>query len=576
ESFHEPLLALGRDAGQTAVLIDRLLALVEPRRRNTETGVAAVLLLRVAEIAERDLGDDARALDLLRRADEVEPRSLAVLTGLGHLAQKRGDSEECERIAARLTELAAAGPGDAAEALYRAAALELPLERLRDGGIAKLCAALEKNPDLERASALVQAAGLAQSELVKILPLYERIARQSGDERLLLDYLERRATTPAITVAEAREAVDLAVALGESDRVDPLLVKLAEIGAKDPAAAGRRNAAWASLELVQRKKSSGDLEGAAQALERAAASDVVDPEKVGALARELADRAAKAGHHRLGAALLERLRARAPGDESVWHPLLAHYVALHDRAALDRVVEETLPLLPEVDRRNQLRLARAQVLLGDDERDPAAAEILRDMLFDEPRNAEALALLSGYYERSGAEDDLRDLLEQRFEAAVEARDADDVAAAALRLGRLLETLHPERDAALYELALGVAKGRRQLLERLIAVRGAEATPDYAKQMEELLDVETGPEAVGLVRELAAIWSKLGDPAGVRRVLERGHELAPADADIAGELEALYRTRKSWCLLAGLLNDRAKHEPNAAHAVSMLTEAATLQ
>ena len=574
ESLHELLLVLGREAGRTEVLIDRLLSLVERRRRKTESGVAAVLLLRVAEIAERDLGDDARALELLRRADEVEPRSLPVLSGLGRLAQKRGDGAERERIAARLAELAAgAQPADAAEALYRAAALELPFEATRDGGIAKLCLALEKSPDLDRASALVEAAGLSQSELVKILPLYERIARGSNDEHVLLDYLERRAATPAITTAEAREAVDLAVALGESARVEPLLMKLAEVAARDPA--GRRDAAWASLELVQRKKVAGDFLGAAEALERAGDAEVVDPERIATLARELADRAAKGGDHRLAAALLERLRARTPGDESIWRPLLAHYVALRDRGALERVVEETLPLLPEVERRNQLRLARARILLGDDERDPAAAEILRDMLLDEPRNAEALALLAGYYERSGAEDDLRDLLEQRFEAALEARDADDVVGAALRLGRLLEGQDGGRAAAVYERALDVAKGRRQLLEQLIALRGGEATPEYAKQMEELLAVETGPEAVGLVRELAALWGKLGNPAAVRRVLERGHELAPADPEIAAELEALYRSRKSWSLLAGLLKNRAAHEADAERAVAMLIEAATL-
>jgi hypothetical protein len=575
ESFHEPLLALGREAGKTEVLIDRLLALVERRRRKTETGVAAVLLLRVAEIAERDLADDARALELLRRADEVEPRSLVVLSGLGRLADKRGDDAECERIAARLAELAATAvtPADAAEALYRAAALELPRAGTRDGGVAKLCVALEKSPDLDRASALVAAAGLSQAELVQILPLYERIARGSGDDHLLLDYLERRAATPAITVAEAREAVDLAVALGESARVEALLMKLAEVGANHPE--GRRDAAWASLELVQRKKSAGDLAGAADALARAADANVVDPDRIAALARELAERAGKAGNHRLGATLLERLRARAPGDESIWRPLLAHYVALQDRAALERVVEETLPLLPEVERRNQLRLARARVLLGDDERDPAAAEILRDMLLDEPRNAEALALLAGYYERTGAEDDLRDLLEQRFEAAMEAADPDDVVEAALRLGRLLEAADAGRAASLYERALGVAKSRRALLERLIAVRGGEATPEYAKQMEELLAVETGPEAVGLVRELAALWTKLGNPAAVRRVLERGHELAPADPVISGELESLYRSRKSWSLLAGLLKDRAAHETDDERAGAMLIEAATL-
>ena len=575
DSFHDPLLELGREAGKTEVLIDRLLALVERRRRKTETGVAAVLLLRVAEIAERDLGDDTRALELLRRAEEVEPRSLVVLSGLGRFAHKRGDDAECGRIAARLEELAAeaAAPSDVAEALYRAAALELPREQTRDAGIAKLSVALEKSPDLDRASALVEAAGLSQAHLVKILPLYERIARSSGDERLLLDYLERRASTPGITVAEAREAVDLAVALGESARVEPLLVRLAEVGSKDPE--GRRDAAWASLELVQRKKSAGDLEGAAEALGRAIEANVVDPERCTTLVRELAERAEKAGNHRLGAALLERLRAHTPADESLWRPLLAHYVALQDREALERVVDETLPLLPDMERRNQLRLARARILLGDDERDPAAAEILRDMLLDEPRNAEALALLAGCYERSGAEDDLRDLLEQRFEAAMEARDPDDVVEAALRLGRLLEGADVGRAAALYERALGVAKGRRPLLQRLIAVRGGEATPEYAKRMEELLAVETGPEAVGLVQEIASLWKKLGDQAGVRRVLARGHALAPADAAIAMELDGLYRSRKAWALLTGLLESRAEHEPDAERAVPLLLEAAKL-
>ena len=150
-----------------------------------------------------------------------------------------------------------------------------------------------------------------------------------------------------------------------------------------------------------------------------------------------------------------------------------------------------------------------------------------------------------------------------------------VVEAALRLGRLLEGADVGRAAALYERALGVAKGRRPLLQRLIAVRGGEATPEYAKRMEELLAVETGPEAVGLVQEIASLWKKLGDQAGVRRVLARGHELAPADAAIATELDGLYRSRKAWALLTGLLESRAKHEPAAERAVPLLLEAAKL-
>jgi tetratricopeptide (TPR) repeat protein len=575
ESFQAPLLALGREAGKTDVLVDRLLALVERRRRKTETGVAAVLLLRVAEIAENDLGDDARALELHRRAEEVEPRSLAVLSGLARLAQKRGDDAECDRLAARFEEIAAAPatPDEGADALYRAAAIELPRAGTRDAGIAKLCAALETHPDLDRASALVAAAGLPQAELVKILPLYERIARRSGDERLLLDYLERRAATPAITVAEAREAVDLAVALGDAARVEPLLVRLAEVGAKHPD--GRRDAAWAALELFHRRRSAGDLDGAGAALTHAADADLVDADRVRALARDLADRAAKAGHHRLAASLLERLRARTPEDESVWRPLLEHYVALQDREGLERVVGETLPLLPEVAQRNQLRLARARVVLAGDDRDPTAAEILRDALLEEQRNGEAAALLAGYYERTGAQDDLRDLLQQRFDAACDANSPDEVAEAALRLGGLFEGEDRERAVAVYERALGIARGRRELLERVIALGGGEATPEYARAMEELLALETGPEAAGLARQIAALWGKLGDQTAVRRVLERGHALAPADAAIADELEGVYRGRKSWSLLCGLLADRAAHEPDAERAVALLLEASGL-
>jgi thioredoxin-like negative regulator of GroEL len=580
--LHEPLLALGREAGKADVLAERLLALVERRRRKTESGVAGTLLLRVADIAERDFGDDARALELHRRAEEVEPKSLAVLSGLGRLAHRRGDEAECDRIAARFEELAtaAATPGEAAEALYRAAALELPRAATRDAGIAKLCLALEKSADLDRASALVEGAGLPQGEVVKILPLYERIARQSGDERLLLDYLERRAATPAITVAEAREAVDLAVALGESARVEPLLLRLAEVGADhahEPEA--RRDATWASLELIQRRKSAGDLEGAAEALGLALEREIIDLERATALTRELADRAGKAGNqgdkHRLAATLLERLRVRAPGDETIWRPLLAHYVALQDRAGLERVVNETLPLLPEVEQRNQLRLARARVLLACDERDATAAEILRDVLLEERRSAEALTLLAGYYERTGAAADLTDLLEQHFEAACEAGDPKEVADAALRLGALLESENQERAVALYERALGIARGRRDLLERLIALRGSELTPEYAARMEELLAAETGPEAAGLVREIAALWSKIGDRAAVRRVLEKGHKLAPADEGIGKELEGVYRDMKSWPLVVGLLMDRAQNEPDAGRAVTLLLEAATL-
>ena len=83
---------------------------------------------------------------------------------------------------------------------------------------------------------------------------------------------------------------------------------------------------------------------------------------------------------------------------------------------------------------------------------------------------EALALLAGYYERSGSEGDLVDLLAQAFDAAIAARDPEAVVAAAIRLGGVLERKDAERAAETYERALTVAPRRGELLKRVLALR----------------------------------------------------------------------------------------------------------
>jgi len=99
-------------------------------------------------------------------------------------------------------------------------------------------------------------------------------------------------------------------------------MRLADIATER--ADGHEDATWALLELFRIKKSTGDLDAAARVLERAA--EVLSLERVMPLARDLAERAGRSGNLRLGAELLERLRRSAPADESVWRPLLEHYV----------------------------------------------------------------------------------------------------------------------------------------------------------------------------------------------------------------------------------------------------------
>ena len=573
--LHPSLVELGRATARLPELVDRLLALVERRRRKADMNVASTLLLLAAEIAERDFDDRGRALELHRRAEEMQPRSLDVLSGTARLAQLAGDDAECARVAGllKLSAAEARSPEAAAEALYRAAALELARPETRDAGLTSLSEALEKSPDVERASALVASARIPEAALVRILPLYERIARQSGDEAVLLDYLERRAAMPDVSLGEVREAIDLAVALHRDDHLEPLLGRLAELAASR--SEGREDATWALLELLRLKKSTGDLDAAAAILERAA--EVMPMEQVLPLARDLAERAGQAGNRRLGAELLERLRQSAPADESVWRPLLDHYVSLRDGDGLARLVAETLPLLPEVRLRNQLRIALARLRLAEDPADSTAADSLRDVLLEEPAQAEALALLAGYYERAGADDDLADLLAQAFEAALSSRDPEAVVAAAVRLGSSLEARDAGRTAETYERALAVAPRRGELLRRLLALRPAgELTREDAARLEALLEGETGDEAARLAHELVAAWTTLGDAEAVRRALEVGHARAPGDPAFFTELERIYRGKQDWSALADLYASEAERRADAGEGAALLVEAATLR
>jgi hypothetical protein len=107
------------------------------------------LLLLAADVAEHDFDDRKRALELHRRAEEMQPQSLGVLSGIARLAREQGDVAECDRVAG-LLKLAAAEARNvdaAADALYLAAELELARPDSRGAGIATLSDALGKRPD---------------------------------------------------------------------------------------------------------------------------------------------------------------------------------------------------------------------------------------------------------------------------------------------------------------------------------------------------------------------------------------------------------------------------------------------
>ena len=230
-----------------------------------------------------------------------------------------------------------------------------------------------------------------------------------------------------------------------------------------------------------------------------------------------------------------------------------------------------------VGQRNQLRVALARLRLAHDGGDTSAAEALQDVLLEDPGQSEALLLLAGYYERTGSESDLADMLAQAFDGGDRDEQRGGGRGGRPRLGSTLEPQTMERAAAIYERALVAVPRRVELLRRLLALQAAgDVTAEQAARMEALLDVETGAEAGKLAHELVAAWTALGDADAVRRVLEKGHAQAAGDATFFSELEKLYRGKQDWSALADLYAAEAARREDGGEAAALLVEAASLR
>ena len=234
-------------------------------------------------------------------------------------------------------------PAGQAEALFRLAEAELQAPATRGRGLASLLAAVERRPDMERALALVQGAGVTDEELAGVLPLYERAARQTGNDRQLLDALTRRAQTAAATPESIREGYDLATALHDDARADALLVALVDFSSGE---AGKAEAVWGLIELGKRCRARGDFEGAHGHFARAL--ELTDPERVEPHLRQLAsDVREREGDSPLAARIYETLRARVPGNAGLWNDLFDLYARIDDLASCDRLARERLDQLME-------------------------------------------------------------------------------------------------------------------------------------------------------------------------------------------------------------------------------------
>jgi tetratricopeptide (TPR) repeat protein len=564
--------------GKGEAYLDAVTGAADKLRRADDAATLADLLLRAADVAEKDLHLLDRALGFLRRAEQANRRNAEVQSALARVAVQAGDVAELKRAVAGLGRLlqAATSSADKGDVLYRLAEAQIGQAETREEGLDALAQAVEVHADLPRATAIVQGAHVPDSALARVLPVYEKVARASKDERMLLDFLERRASLPGAQLGDVREGVELAVSLSEGERAERMLTRAIEVARES--SAGLREGLWAVSDLSRRLRARGDMAGAARVLEEAR-EEWGNP-RLTPLVRETAKAATAAPEFAAVAArLLEQLRGLYPTDREIWEPLLDLWARLGERGALQALVEDLVGKLMGRGDRSAVRMAWARYLQKSGDAGEAMSAALRDVLLEEPGHPEALTLLADIHEQRGEVSEAVTLLSEALSSGESVGAAR--ATLARRLGDLVKKADPAQAKEVYRSALAVslpdAAVKRSLqLSLSELLTGEHEVAERAALCEEILLGETGAGAAAQAVTLSDLRLQTGDETGAERALVLGRERALESTEVFEKLGAFYTQRGRWEEVVQLLGQEAGRQPDANKATRMLRKVAHLQ
>lgn len=544
------------------------------RVRTTGDAVATgALALRYGELRTRDMADPSGAVAYYEEAASLgdDAARVAAWAGLDEAYAALGDTTRRVEVLRRLT----AFEGDSARAsAWNFAALLLASrdENEVEEGLTWIAWVHERAPDLPRAARLLQEASAAWPERASVLDLYERVAREAGDNDALLDVLERRAASPEASWETLHQAVELAIEVRAGDRAEALLRRAVALGeARDEA----REATWAMVSLAQQREAAGDPAEAVRWLRAAAAQSEPD-EATQHMLRVASLAAGPLGDLTLAARTYESLHANDPGNRLVWEPLLTVYRSLGDESRLEALIDESVSHVFDPADRNHLRMERARILLARPGGEEAAMEALRALLDEDPDDTAATTMLADLYERAGRGEDLAGLLFARFDSARERGDADATRLLGLRLSGLLAPTRRDNAVDVLRSALEALPDDEALLTAAHGLLTADDPPEErAAVMERLLAKRSGAEAAALALSLAALRDQVGDAEGVERALEAGFAANPGDDTIREHLEARYQAREDLGALASVRERYGRHLTEPAARAAALRSAAAL-
>lgn len=574
EYMHVAARDLAQTLNKSEVYLNKVEELVGGQRRLEESEHAAQLQMRAGTIAEQDLKDLSRASDFYRAAEESMTSPVDALFALARVSAAAGNIEEQTRALDALTSLALQDGTvvGQADALYRLAELQVVESELIERGIALLQKAIELEPRYRQAALTLQTAANTSDNDAKVLMQYEKAARSSNDDVILLDYLQRVTSSSSASDKTAlfQEAVSLATTLNLHEQATELLENA--VTSARTSDQGLSSAIWAALQLSEVYAASGKFDDAQALLVEMA--EIAPKTKVTELASKIVDACINADNSSKAAEVLEFLQQREPSNAEFWKPLLALLVNMGEGPRVTALVDATLPTLTEAKDRNILRLEKGRYLI-EQSQDEEAIALLRDACLDDPDNTDVAEMLEGILRKEGNEEALSDFLWQRFNEAKERKNKENVAHIACRLGDLLEKLGREA-LTVYSEALNIAPANPELLRNVLSRLEADSSPlARADLSERLLRVESPERASSLALLLVEMREALGDESGVRRALEIGQRICPTHEPIRVRLENWYLSQESWGPLAEMKCAIAVATDDAESKVLLFRQAAAI-
>jgi tetratricopeptide (TPR) repeat protein len=538
-------------------------ALRERLERTRDAGQAALALAELTLLHNTKLGDLREVMaELRKRAEtiesELERTALGdepAWTALAKVYEQLGDTEAESRISERRVRGWLSGNSliEDPEPLYRLATLRLTLSGSEEEALQLLTRAEEIKPDFERLDGLLGPLLDNDPNFVGGLQLLESVARKIGRSDLIARALGRRLRAAEATPEQFEEAVALARKASDVDALEPLLAAASSGPLAERLSPQLR--ATAELELADLLEKRGQVEQSFLLRERAAEN--TDPVQRRQLLLEVAQGITeKTGDYRRACDIYERLHESMPGDVAVFRPLLQLLRQLGDVERQSRVITCALSGVESLEDRIQLELEQARLAMGRGDVG-AAADMLRDVLRDDPNQSEAALLLAGILERSGRYAELVILLTKQLSLAEQNRDLDSIKSVGLRVVELYEK-QSRFDEALHAIDIILAWEPENTQALRAVVRVAEAVGDLdraASALESLLSLPGTVEVSQLLERLIWLRERLGDEVGVERAMLRAFDANPTDRILCDALVARFRARGDIVTVASVL-DRA--------------------